>query len=50
MLGTEVLIFRYLAAKVLRLCSNFMMPFTDMVMSVMLVDFVLASGGTFSGL
>ena len=32
-----------------RPCSNFMMPFTDMSMSVMLVYLFLASGGTFLG-
>ena len=31
-----------------RPCSNFMMPFTEMSMSVMLVYLFLASGGTFS--
>ena len=31
-----------------RLCSNFMMPFTEMSMSVMLVYLFLASGRTFS--
>ena len=33
-----------------RPCSNFMMPFTEMSMSVMLVYLFLASGGTFSGM
>ena len=33
-----------------RPCSNFMMPFDDILMSVMLVYLFLASGRTFSGL
>ena len=33
----------------LRPCSNFMMPFNDMFMYVMLVYLFLASGRTFSG-
>ena len=32
-----------------RPCSNFMMPFNDMFMSVMLVYLFLASGRVFSG-